>query len=140
MTLCAFLEISGKKTNEEFKIKCVLDERLLHGSRTCLRVLECQEGEHSKPECLAPAAPASPAASQLKTHSLEDPSFSSPPCTSVLSLMKKISSLFRSQDKILGKKAHNYFSSFLSDFLTSFSTYHVLFRITVYFLGFDIRK
>ena len=85
-----------------------------------LRVLEYQEGEHSKPEGLALAAPASPSASQLKTHSLEDPSFSSSRCTSVFSLLKKISSLFRSQDNILGKKAHNYFSSFLSDFLMSF--------------------
>ena len=36
----------------------------------------------------------------------------------------------------IGEKAHNYFSSFLSDFLMSFSTCHVLFRITVYFSWF----
>lgn len=131
-----FLKYLGRKPMRNLKLNVFQMRDCFMEAGLGLRVLEYQEGEHSKPEGLALAAPASPSASQLKTHSLEDPSFSSSRCTSVFSLLKKISSLFRSQDNILGKKAHNYFSSFLSDFLMSFSTCHVLFRITVYFSCF----
>lgn len=102
----------------------------------------CGGGERGKPVGLGPGGSAA-----LQTRPLEDPPSSSPPL--LLSIIC-VSSFTHKENKLscsghkteheiepVWKESHDYFSSFLSDSLGSFSTWDVLFGIIYTFLGFS---